>query len=72
MKRKRVKLRKMADRELLDLTFKAETEWRRMRHIVDHMVEPTIESRSRLRLAEAKYMFLLKEVKHRNISALRY
>lgn len=72
MKRKRKKIRKEADRELLDLTFAAEAEWRRLRHIVDHMVEPTIESRMQLRLAEAKYMFLLKEVKHRNISALRY
>lgn len=70
MRRKR-KQREI-DRELLDVIFTAETEWKKLRHIIDNSIEPMEESQQKLQLAEAKYMFLLREAKHRKISVLRY
>lgn len=60
------------DRELLDTIFEVEAEWKKLRHIVDNSVEPMDESGKKLQLSEAKFMFLLKEAKHRKISVLRY
>lgn len=65
------KMRRVVDHELLDVTFAVEEDWRKMRYIADRMVEPTVEARQQLKLVEAKYMFLLKEIKNRKISALR-
>jgi len=70
MRRKR-KQREI-DRELLDVIFTAEAEWKKLRHIIDNSIEPMEESQQKLQLAEAKYMFLLREAKHRKISLLRY
>lgn len=73
MKRsKRSKKQRIVDKELLNVIFSVESEWRKLRNIVDLSVDPLDESRQKLKLAEATYMFLLKEAKHRKISALRY
>jgi len=69
---RRKKRQRKIDRELLDTIFTLEAEWKKMRYIIDNSVDPVMESRQKLQLAEAKYMFLLKEAKHRKISALRY
>lgn len=68
----RRKIQKQVDQELLDVIFSAEKEWKQLRKIVDNSVDPLDESRNMLKLTEAKYMFLLKEAKHRKISVLRY
>ncbi len=60
------------DRQLLDSIFHAEAEWKKLQHIIENSIEPVQESKQKLQLAEAKYMFLLKEAKHRKISVLRY
>lgn len=73
MKRsKRSKKQRIVDKELLNVIFSVESEWRKLSNIVDLSVDPLDESRQKLKLAEATYMFLLKEAKHRKISALRY
>lgn len=69
---RRKKPQREVDRELLDATFAIESDWRTLRHIVDRSVDPLDEARNKLLLAEAKYMFLIKEAKHRKISVLRY
>jgi len=72
MKRRRKRRQREVDRELLDGIFAAEAEWKTLRKIIDNGIEPMPESRQKLMLAEAKYMFLLREAKHRKISVLRY
>ena len=70
MRRKR--RQKEIDRELLDTIFRIEAEWKSLRQLVDNSIEPLGETEQRLQLSEAKFMFLLKEAKHRKISVLRY
>lgn len=69
--RKRKK-QKEVDRALLQAIFKSEAEWKKLRHIIDNGIDPVIETRQKLLLAEAKYMFLIKEAKRRNVSLLPY
>lgn len=71
MLRRHRRLRRSVDEELLNTVFVKEDEWRNLRTIVDHSIDPLDESRYKLKLSEAMYMFLLKEAKHRRISALR-
>lgn len=68
----RKKWQKEADQALLEAIFKVEAEWKYLQQLVEKSVEPAFETGDKLKLAEAKYMFLLKEAKHRNISLLRY
>lgn len=60
------------DQALLDALFQVEADWKKLREIVDNSIDPFIESEQRLQLVEAKYMFLLREAKHRRISLIRY
>lgn len=69
---KRSKKQRIVDQDLLNAIFVVEDEWRKLRDIVDRSVDPLDESRYKLKLSEATYMFLLKEAKYRKISALRY
>lgn len=70
MKRKR--RQKEIDRELLDAIFSIESEWKQLRHIVDNGIDPVLETKQKLLLVEAKYMFLIREAKRRKVSLLRY
>jgi len=69
---RRKKYRKLANEELLQAIFAAEKEWKYLRQIVDNSVEVMYETELHIKLAEAKYMMLLKEAKIRNITVLRY
>jgi len=69
---RRRRRQRAVDRELLDTIFTLEAEWKKLHYIIDNSIEPVDESRQQLQLSEAKYMFLLKEAKHRKISVLRY
>lgn len=71
MRRRRRRQRRLVDEDLLRGIFSKEAEWRSLRDIVDRSVDPLNEARYKLKLSEAMYMFLLKEAKHRKISALR-
>lgn len=69
--RRRRRQRQFVDEDLLNVIFTKEAEWRNLRDIVDRSVDPLDEARYKLKLTESLYMFLLKEAKHRKISALR-
>lgn len=69
---KRSKLERKMNRSLLDSILKLEGEWKQIQYIIDNSIEPIEESQHRLQLAQAKYIFLLKEAKHREITYLNY
>ena len=69
---KRKKLQKVIDRELLNAIIDVETEWKKLRHIVDNGIDPMIETRQKLLLVEARYTVLIKEAKRRKISISPY
>ena len=69
---RRKKYTKLVDQSLLDAIFVAEKEWKHLRRIVENSMDPMLESEQHLKLAEAKYMFLIKEAKIRKISVLQY
>lgn len=71
MGRRRKRQRRLVNENLLKVIFSKEAEWRNLRYIVDHSVDASDETRYKLKLSEAIYMLLLKEAKHRNISALK-
>jgi len=68
----RKKLHRKSDQSLLDALFEVEAEWKKLRHIMDNSIDPLMETEQKLKLVEAKYMFLLREAKYRNVSMLRY
>jgi hypothetical protein len=71
--RKRKQRRKReVDELLLDAIFSIEYEWKQIKSIVNKSIEPTFDGESTERIAQAKYLFLLREAKHRKISAVRY
>ncbi|MUK88100.1 DUF2508 family protein [Ornithinibacillus sp. L9] len=73
MGRKRKKRKKReVDELLLDSLFTVEREWKQIKSIVDKSIDPTIEGKNSERLAQAKYLFLLREARERKISAIRY
>jgi len=69
---RRKKIKREMDRALLDAVFIHEAEWKNLQSIVEKSIEPLDESRFKLKLAQAKYMYLLREAKYRKISYLRY
>lgn len=69
---KRKKLQRETDRSLLDSIFVLESEWKQIQSIIESSIEPMDESRYRLQLSQAKYIYLLKEAKRRNINYLQY
>lgn len=69
---RRKKRKRLADEQLLDAIFNLEREWKQIQAVVERSIEPTEDSVQELRLAQAKYMFLLKEARHRNLNALSY
>lgn len=70
MRRKRY--RKLANEELLHAIFEAKKEWKYLRQLADNSFDVVYERELHIKLAEAKYMFLLKQAKIRNITVLRY
>lgn len=58
--------------ELLDTIFILERDWKGMAHIIEKSIEPTITAIYKEKFAQAKYLFLLREARHRKISAIRY
>ncbi|RDW16825.1 YaaL family protein [Oceanobacillus chungangensis] len=67
---KKIKKRDV-DEELLDAILSLEKEWRHIESIVEMSIEPTQSGLERAKLAQAKYLFLLLEARHRRVSALR-
>ncbi len=69
---RRKKYEQEVNQRLLYSFFQVEAEWKRLRTIVEDSIDPSYETEMRLILAEKRYIYLLKEAKRRNLSALRY
>ncbi|MFS0673832.1 YaaL family protein [Ornithinibacillus sp. 179-J 7C1 HS] len=72
MGRKKKKQKREVDELLLDAIFSIEREWKQVKSIVGRSIEPSFDGSSTEKLAQSKYLFLLREAKHRKISAIRY
>ncbi|WP_010648952.1 YaaL family protein [Oceanobacillus massiliensis] len=59
------------DSDLLDAIFVVEREWKQLQLIVAKSIEPTQSGIHQEALTRAKYLFLLREARHRKISAMR-
>ncbi|WP_404450774.1 YaaL family protein [Virgibacillus necropolis] len=64
--------KKHVDEKLLDTIFVLEREWKSIESIVAKSIEPTTTVMNKEKSAQAKYLFLLREARHRKISAIRY
>ncbi|KEK21790.1 YaaL family protein [Bacillus gaemokensis] len=64
---KKGKLRKEYDDKLITSLEKVKNEWLRLKRMVEQSVEPSQDVLCSLKLAEAKYFFLLKEAKRRPV-----
>ncbi|WP_242292908.1 YaaL family protein [Bacillus cereus group sp. BfR-BA-01441] len=64
---KKGKLRKEYDDKLIVLLEKVKNEWLRQKRMVEQSVEPSRDVICSLKIAEAKYFFLLKEAKRRPV-----
>jgi hypothetical protein len=60
-------LRSQYDQQLIQNLLDLKEEWNRQKQLVDKSVEPSSQVLYELKVAEAKYFFLLKEAKKRNI-----
>jgi len=64
-KRKHVgRIRRERKEQLLKLLMECKDRWLKQKRLVENSIEPSEEVLHQLRLAEAKYMFLLKEARH--------
>ncbi|MBU5467434.1 YaaL family protein [Virgibacillus sp. MSJ-26] len=60
------------DRQLLDALYIVEQEWKQISSIVEKSIEPSMDGKFRESIAQAKYLYLLREARHRNLNALNY
>lgn len=67
--RKKVR-KKEVDQKLLDAIYIAQSEWKRVETIVADSIEPMDRSIYKEKLAKAKYLFLLRNAKTRQLNAL--
>lgn len=66
--RKKGWLRKEFDQSLLIKVNELKDSWFNQKQLVERSFEPSQEIISQAKIAEAKYFFLFKEVKYRNIT----
>lgn len=64
-------LRKEYDEKLLKHMNDYKNEWQQQRMLLEKSFDPSEEVICQTKLAEAKYFFLFKEAKHRNITLNR-
>lgn len=69
---RRKKRKKIIDKQLLDTIFTMKQEWQQIQLIVQESIEPTEKMLYKQSLAQAKYLFLLREARYRKISAIRF
>ncbi|MFA1819577.1 YaaL family protein [Virgibacillus oceani] len=63
--------KKDMDAELLDAIFSLQSEWRRVQSIIDQSMEPTTNGYHQAKVLQANYLFLLREARHRGVSAMK-
>ncbi|MFC7394577.1 YaaL family protein [Scopulibacillus cellulosilyticus] len=68
MFKRKKKLRKEINEQLLNTLTKCKNDWLRQKRIIEGSIEPSEEVIYQLRLSEAKYLFLLKEIRYLNLS----
>jgi hypothetical protein len=66
--RKKGRLRKEVTDSLLELMEYSKNEWLKQKRVIESSIEPSFEVLHQLKLAEAKYFFLLKEARHKKIT----
>jgi hypothetical protein len=66
--RKKGRLRKEITDSLLDIMEYSKNEWLKQKRVVESSIEPSFEVLHQLKLAEAKYFFLLKEARHKKLT----
>lgn len=66
--RRKGRLRKEFDEKLLDQLYKIRDERMKQKSLIKKVMEPSDEIINEMKIAEAKYFFILKEAKKRNIS----
>lgn len=66
--RKKKWLRKEFDHKLVEHLNTIKTRWNNQKLLVERSFDPSEEFITEAKIAEAKYFFLFKEAKHRNIS----
>ncbi|QXE01759.1 YaaL family protein [Terribacillus sp. DMT04] len=59
------------DKALLQDIFKMKNDWVSIQSILDRSVDASEMGQYDLQVAQAKYLFMLREARHRNLSALR-
>ncbi|GAB3802651.1 YaaL family protein [Virgibacillus kimchii] len=64
--------KKDIDKQLLDTIYSLQSEWKQVQSIIDQSMEPTITGYHQAKLLRAQYLFLLREARHRNVSAKDY
>ncbi|WP_058309224.1 YaaL family protein [Gracilibacillus massiliensis] len=59
------------DKEILDTIFHLRKEWSYLEGILDRSVEPSESGQFDLAVTKAKYFYLIREAKIRNLSAIK-
>ncbi|HLR40211.1 MAG TPA: YaaL family protein [Virgibacillus sp.] len=62
----------MVDQQLLNAIVTLESEWKYIQSILENSIEPGENILYKQDLAEAKYLYLLREARNRKISAVRF
>ncbi|KMK91271.1 YaaL family protein [Rossellomorea marisflavi] len=65
--RKKGKLKKEYDQSLLNVLDEMKDQWNRQQSIDEMSVDYSLGAQCHTKIAEAKYFFLFREAKHRNI-----
>lgn len=63
------KKRKEKEAQLLQKIFQMQSEWTRLNKIMDQSIEPSESGYFDLKIAEAKYFYLLREARYYNLNA---
>lgn len=64
-------LRKEFDEKLLGQLNEYKEQWQKQKQLLDKSFDPSEEAICQTKIAEAKYIFLLREAKQRNVSLKR-
>lgn len=65
--RKKDRIKKQYDAKLMETTEDCKNRWAKQKSLVDKSVDPSEEVICQLKIAEAKYLFLLREVRNRMV-----
>nr|WP_256558309.1 YaaL family protein [Halobacillus sp. A1] len=62
--------KKAMDQQLLADIKRMKHEWEALENIIEHSIEPSEQGILDVSLAKAKYLYLLREARHRKVNAL--